>query len=75
MVMGDTCVTREELQPVIDALRRGGIRITGIHNHLLGARTEVMFMHVEGEGDAIDLARAVRAAWDTFAEKTGGRQP
>jgi hypothetical protein len=67
MVMGDTCVTRKELQSAIDALRRGGIQITGIHNHVLGQTGDVMFMHIEGEGDAAALAGTIRAAWDTLA--------
>lgn len=67
MVMGDTCVTRKELQGAIDILRRGGIQITGLHNHLLGQSGDVMFMHIEGEGNAVELARTIRAAWDTLA--------
>jgi len=67
-VMGDTCVTREELQPAIDALRRGGCEITALHNHLLGERGDVMFLHFEGEGDPVALARAVRAAWDALGK-------
>jgi hypothetical protein len=59
-------VTRRELQPAIDALRRGGIRITGLHNHLLGQSGDVMFMHVEGEGPADELARTIRSAWDVL---------
>lgn len=73
MLMGDTCVTRKELQPAIDALRRSGVRITGIHNHLLGQSGDVMFMHIEGEGDAAELARGVRAAWDTLAVSRSGK--
>ncbi len=67
MAMGDTCLLRGELQGVIDALRKGGIRITGLHNHLLGTSSEVMFMHFSGEGDAVALARTVRSAWDVLA--------
>ena len=63
-VMGDTCVTRRELQAALDTLRAGGIQITAIHNHLLGERTEVMFMHFEAEGDAKQIARSIRACWD-----------
>ena len=63
-VMGDTCVTRRELQAALDKLRAGGIEITAIHNHLLGERTEVMFMHFEAEGDAKQIARSIRACWD-----------
>ena len=62
-VMGDTCVVREELQGAIDALRKGGLHVTGIHNHWLGTTPEVMFLHFEGEGDAQARAHAVRAAW------------
>ncbi|MBI3723871.1 DUF1259 domain-containing protein [bacterium] len=73
MVMGDTCVRRGELQSAIDAFRKNGIRITGLHNHLLGQTGDVMFMHIEGEGDAAAMAKGVRAAWDTLAvSKTGG---
>jgi hypothetical protein len=67
MLMGDTCVTRAELQPAIDALRKGGIKVTGIHNHLLGQTSDVMFMHIEGEGDAAELATTIRSAWNTLA--------
>lgn len=66
MAMGDTCLPRAQLQPALDALRKGGVEITAIHNHLLGEDTRVMFMHFEGEGDAFAIARAVRAAWDTL---------
>lgn len=64
MVTGDTCVTREELQPALDALRKAGIGITAIHNHFLGEETRVMFMHFEAEGDAAAIAAGIRAAWD-----------
>lgn len=65
-VMGDTCVLRSELQGAIDALRNGGVHVTAIHNHFLGTDPAVMFLHFEGEGDALALARAVRAAWDAL---------
>jgi hypothetical protein len=67
MVMGDNCVRRSELQATIDALRKHGINITGLHNHLLGQSTDVMFLHIEAEGDAVELARGIRGAWDTLA--------
>ena len=63
-VMGDTCVRRPELQGAIDALRKGGIHISAIHNHLLGSSEPVMFMHIEAEGDAVQIARTIRNAWD-----------
>ena len=69
MVMGDTVTTREDLQGAIDALRAGGLSIVAIHNHVVGAGREVLFMHIMGEGPALYLARTVRAAWDALKRK------
>jgi hypothetical protein len=63
MIMGDTCLLRSELQKAIDAYRRNGIRIVAIHNHLLGSSPELIFCHFAAEGDAVQLAKAVREAW------------
>lgn len=63
MIMGDTCVLRSELQQVIDGYRKQGIRIVAIHNHLFGTKPELMFCHFAGEGDAMELARAIQAVW------------
>jgi hypothetical protein len=63
MAMGDTCCLRSELQQVIDSLRKAGIHITAIHNHILGGSSEVMFLHFEGEGDAVSIATGVKDCW------------
>jgi hypothetical protein len=63
MAMGDTCVLRSELQGAIDALRKAGIHITAIHNHILGGNTEVSFLHYEAEGDALAIAQGVKECW------------
>jgi hypothetical protein len=67
MIMGDTCLRREELQQAIDSYRKHGIRIVAIHNHMLGTTPEIIFCHFAGEGDAVELARAVREAWGSLA--------
>ena len=64
MLMGDTCMKPAELERTIDALRKGGVSISGIHNHMLGEAEEVMFLHFEAEGDAATLGGTIRAAWD-----------
>jgi hypothetical protein len=70
MAMGDTaCGSRAELQSAIDAYRAAGIRITAIHNHVFGGNQEVLMMHFEVEGDAMDIAKGVRACWDTLGKK------
>src|SRR3954449_8023042 len=63
MVMGDLVLTEQELNPVMKVLLAGsGIDVTAIHNHLLRAQPATMYMHVEGHGDPVQLARALRLA-------------
>jgi hypothetical protein len=63
-IMGDTCLLRSELQAAIDGYRRAGIEIIAIHNHMHGTSPELMFCHFGAEGDALQLAKAVRAVWN-----------
>lgn len=69
MVMGDTCCVRADLQSVLDALRKAGIHITAIHNHVLGSSQEVEFLHYEGEGDSLKLAAGIKACWKALGAK------
>ncbi len=62
MVMGDLVLTEAEVNPVMSSLAESGIEITALHNHLLGAQPATMYMHVEGHGDAVKLAQALRLA-------------
>ena len=59
MVMGDLVLTEDEVAPVTNALRDGGVEVTAIHNHLLGETPRVLYLHVGGHGDAAGLAQAV----------------
>jgi hypothetical protein len=69
MVMGDTVMLGAEVNPVIDALRAGGIEIVALHNHMLGEQPQVMFMHYQGEGDAEALARTIRRGLDRLGKR------
>jgi biotin operon repressor len=62
MVMGDLVLLQEEVNPVMKKLIEQGIQITAIHNHLLRATPQVMYMHYEGHGEAAKLAAAVHSA-------------
>ena len=63
-VDGDFAVTEAELQPVLRALRRAGIAIVAIHQHMTGEEPRIMFLHYWGVGRAEDLARGLRVALD-----------
>lgn len=62
MAMGDLVLTEDEINPVISKLQEGGIEQSALHNHLLGAQPPIMYMHIQGHGDAVKLADTIHAA-------------
>lgn len=64
---GDFIMTANEVQPVLHALRRAGIHIVALHNHMTGTQPEFYFTHFWGKGKAADLAHGFRAALDAQA--------
>lgn len=62
MVMGDLVLTEDEVNPVMKQLRREGIQVTALHNHVFHAAPVTMYMHVYAEGDPVALARSFRNA-------------
>src|SRR5438093_3299297 len=62
MVMGDLVLLDEEVNPVMAGLFAGGFSITALHNHLNQVSPHVMYLHYMGQGDAVQLAMALRAA-------------
>jgi hypothetical protein len=61
-ITGDFVLTAEEVNPVIRVLRANGIEVTAIHSHMLTEQPRLIFMHFWANGDAIKLARGLRAA-------------
>ncbi|HEY4643021.1 MAG TPA: DUF1259 domain-containing protein, partial [Thermoanaerobaculia bacterium] len=51
-----------EVTPVMDALQKGGIEQSALHNHLIRESPHVMYMHFDGHGDAAKLARTLHDA-------------
>ncbi len=62
MVMGDLVLTEDEVEPVMIKLQQEGINETAVHNHLLHETPRVMYMHIEGHGDPVQMAKAVHDA-------------
>lgn len=62
VVMGDLVLTTEELAPVLLRLQQGGIEQTAIHHHLIGETPRVLYVHIHGHGDPVQLATTIRAA-------------
>jgi hypothetical protein len=64
--IGQLALFESELQPVLRALRAGGLEITTIDDPLVGEDPPLVFVHFWGRGRAADLARAVRDALDSM---------
>ena len=55
-VDGDFIMTAAEVQPVLRALRKAGIHVVALHNHMVGEQPAFYFTHFWGKGKAEDLA-------------------
>jgi len=64
-VDGDFAMLESEVQGVLNALRKAGINIVAIHNHMSGEEPRYVFLHYWGKGRARELAKAVKSALDT----------
>jgi hypothetical protein len=62
VVDGDFAMLESELQPVLKSLRKNGVNIVAIHQHMTGEQPRLLFLHYWGIGKAADLASAVVAA-------------
>ncbi len=62
MVMGDLVLTEDEVNAVMTRLEENGIEITALHNHLLRATPNTMYMHILGHGDPVKLAAILNQA-------------
>jgi len=67
VVDGDFAVAESELQPVLKALRGGGINVVAIHSHMTGESPRILFLHYWGQGKAADLGVTVKRALDLTA--------
>jgi len=66
---GDFVLIASEVNPVIRALRAGGIQVTALHSHMLNEQPRLFFMHFWGNGDAVALAKTLRSALDVMNVK------
>ena len=75
MVMGDLVLLDQEVPPVMSSLFAGGLEVTAVHNHLNEISPHVMYMHYEGHGDAVQLAKALRQALAASGTPFGASAP
>jgi hypothetical protein len=68
MVMGDTVLFEDEVNPAMSCAFDNGISVTALHNHFFFDKPKVYFMHIEGQGTTEQLATAVRKVYDKIKE-------
>ena len=68
MVMGDTVLFQDEVNPVMSVALENGLQVTALHNHFFFDEPKVYFMHISGIGSAEDLATAVKKIWAKMKE-------
>jgi hypothetical protein len=57
MVMGDTVLQMEEVNPLISAAHANGLEISAIHNHFFYEEPRIFYMHIHGIGTVEELAK------------------
>src|SRR6267142_392935 len=65
---GDVAMLESEVTPVLKTLRKNGIDVVAIHNHMIEARPVVIFLHYWGKGPAEKLATSFKAALDELGK-------
>ena len=73
VVMGDTVLLEDQVNPVMSTALDNGLEVTALHNHFLGDTPKVMFMHIGGMGDEATLAAAVGKVFAKIKETSGGK--
>jgi hypothetical protein len=66
IVMGDTVLFEDEVNPAMSVALDNGLNVTALHNHFFFDQPKVYFMHIEGEGAVDKLAGAVRKIYDAI---------
>jgi Domain of Unknown Function (DUF1259) len=73
MVMGDTTLLEDQVNPVMSAALDNGLEVTALHNHFFWDSPKVMFMHIGGMGDEEKLASAVGKVFAKIKETSDGK--
>ena len=67
-IAGDVAMLDTEVHPVLKALRKNGLSVVAIHNHMIGSNPTIYFLHYWGKGQASTLASGFRAALDQLGK-------
>ncbi len=70
-IAGDIAMLEHEVNAVIKTLRANNLEVVAVHNHMLGDKPHMIFLHYLGTGPAAQLAKGFRAAIDQLGKGSG----
>jgi Domain of Unknown Function (DUF1259) len=70
-IAGDIAMLEHEVNAVIKTLRTNNLEVVAVHNHMLGDKPHMIFLHYLGVGPATELAKGFRAAIDQLGKGSG----
>jgi hypothetical protein len=73
VVMGDTVMLEDQVNPVMSVALENGLEVTALHNHFFWDSPKVMFMHIGGMGEEGALAAAVGKVFAKIKDTSGGK--
>ncbi|GAB2452786.1 hypothetical protein GCM10011375_39860 [Hymenobacter qilianensis] len=62
MLMSDTVLLQEEVNPLMSAALAQGLEIGAVHNHFFYEEPRIFYMHIHGMGSPAELAQKFAAA-------------
>jgi hypothetical protein len=69
-IAGDVAMVASEVDSVLKALRKNGLDVVAIHQHMTDTRPTVYFLHYWGTGPVDRLAAGFKAALSELGKKT-----
>lgn len=68
-IAGDIAMQEHEVNDVVKSLRSNNIEVVALHNHMLGDKPRMIFLHYLGNGTAATLAQGFRTALDQLGKR------
>src|SRR5450755_4793522 len=68
MLMGDTVLFEDEVNPAMSVALDAGLEVTALHNHFFFDQPKIYFMHIGGMGDTARTAAGVQAVYDRIGQ-------
>jgi hypothetical protein len=73
LLVGELVLLESEVNPVITELEKAHISVAALHNHFMWEKPRIMYLHIQGLGRGIEMARGIKAALDKTATPQGSR--